>query len=78
MCVLLGFQEICRLYRNSLKLLDSWAVDRNVFNSEATAMRKMVGDPPAPSRDNIFRDAVFETMRRYRMVSPCVLEVERC
>ncbi|CAM9829900.1 unnamed protein product [Pylaiella littoralis] len=32
-------QEVCRLYRASLKLLDSWAIDRTIFNDEATKIR---------------------------------------
>ncbi|CAM9777250.1 unnamed protein product [Choristocarpus tenellus] len=32
-------QEVCRLYRNALKLLDSWAIDRDVFIEEATIVR---------------------------------------
>lgn len=35
-------QEVCRLYRASLKLLDSWAIDRTVFNDEATKIRASV------------------------------------
>lgn len=36
------FQEVCRLYRASLKLLDSWAIDRTVFLEEATKVRASV------------------------------------
>ncbi|CAN0167322.1 unnamed protein product [Phaeothamnion confervicola] len=32
-------QVVCRLYRHSLKLLDSWVIDRRIFNQEATKMR---------------------------------------
>ncbi|KAG5174922.1 hypothetical protein JKP88DRAFT_203970 [Tribonema minus] len=32
-------QEVCRLYRASLRLLDSWAVDRTVFLDEAEKIR---------------------------------------
>mmetsp|Transcript_2273 Transcript_2273/g.2577 ORF Transcript_2273/g.2577 Transcript_2273/m.2577 type:complete len:157 (-) Transcript_2273:842-1312(-) len=32
-------QEVTRLYRNSLKLLFSWAVNRDVFIDEATKLR---------------------------------------
>jgi len=32
-------QEVTRLYRNSLKLLFSWAVSRDVFIDEATKLR---------------------------------------
>ncbi|CAM9873458.1 unnamed protein product [Ectocarpus sp. 6 AP-2014] len=32
-------QEVCRLYRASLKLLDSWAIDRTIFLEEATKVR---------------------------------------
>ncbi len=35
-------QEVCRLYRASLKLLDSWAIDRTIFNEEATKVRASV------------------------------------
>lgn len=35
-------QEVCRLYRASLKLLDSWAIDRTIFNEEATKIRASV------------------------------------
>lgn len=38
----LSFQEICRLYRNALKLLDSWAIDRGVFIEEACLLRAKV------------------------------------
>lgn len=38
----LPLQEVCRLYRASLKLLDSWAVDRTIFNEEATKIRASV------------------------------------
>lgn len=37
-----SLQEVCRLYRASLKLLDSWAIDRTVFNDEATKIRASV------------------------------------
>lgn len=36
-------QEICALYRTSLRLLDSWAIDRTIFNEEATKVRAAVG-----------------------------------
>ncbi|CAM9441647.1 unnamed protein product [Scytosiphon promiscuus] len=32
-------QEVCALYRKSLRLLDSWAIDRTIFNEEATKVR---------------------------------------
>jgi hypothetical protein len=32
-------QQVQRLYRRSLYLLNSWAVDRDIFNSEALAIR---------------------------------------
>jgi len=32
-------QQAARLYRNSLKLLSSWCIDRDIFNEEATKIR---------------------------------------
>lgn len=32
-------QKVTRLYRSSLRLLDSWTVDRELFNEEATKVR---------------------------------------
>lgn len=32
-------QQVARLYRDSLKLLNSWAIDRDIFNEEATKLR---------------------------------------
>mmetsp|Transcript_2056 Transcript_2056/g.4661 ORF Transcript_2056/g.4661 Transcript_2056/m.4661 type:complete len:83 (+) Transcript_2056:67-315(+) len=32
-------QQVTRLYRNSLKVLNSWAIDRDIFNEEATKLR---------------------------------------
>mmetsp|Transcript_29337 Transcript_29337/g.42569 ORF Transcript_29337/g.42569 Transcript_29337/m.42569 type:complete len:95 (-) Transcript_29337:14-298(-) len=32
-------QEVARLYRHALKTLSSWAIDRDIFNEEADAMR---------------------------------------
>jgi hypothetical protein len=34
-----GAQEVQRLYRASLRLLDSWAIDRHVFLDEAEKIR---------------------------------------
>jgi NADH dehydrogenase (ubiquinone) 1 beta subcomplex subunit 9 len=31
--------QVTRLYRNSLKVLCSWAIDRDIFIDEATKMR---------------------------------------
>lgn len=31
--------QVARLYRHALKTLDSWAIDRNIFNEEATKIR---------------------------------------
>jgi hypothetical protein len=33
-------QKVTRLYRRSLRLLDSWAVNRNIFNAQANEIRK--------------------------------------
>mmetsp|Transcript_20827 Transcript_20827/g.30022 ORF Transcript_20827/g.30022 Transcript_20827/m.30022 type:complete len:163 (+) Transcript_20827:113-601(+) len=32
-------QEVAQLYRHSLKVLSSWAIDREIFNDEATKLR---------------------------------------
>ncbi|KAG7347794.1 hypothetical protein IV203_016499 [Nitzschia inconspicua] len=32
-------QQVARLYRKSLKVLSSWAIDRDIFNDEATKIR---------------------------------------
>lgn len=32
-------QRVTRLYRKSLRTLDSWAVDRDLFNDEADKLR---------------------------------------
>lgn len=32
-------QEVCRLYRSALRLLNSWAIDREVFLDEAEKIR---------------------------------------
>ncbi|EQC38183.1 hypothetical protein SDRG_04612 [Saprolegnia diclina VS20] len=32
-------QQVTRLYKRSLKLLDSWAIDRRLWNDEATKIR---------------------------------------
>ncbi|OQR80735.1 hypothetical protein ACHHYP_17265 [Achlya hypogyna] len=32
-------QQVTRLYKRSLKLLDSWAIDRRLWNEEATLIR---------------------------------------
>ncbi|CAK4620287.1 hypothetical protein LEN26_015699 [Aphanomyces euteiches] len=32
-------QQVTRLYKRSLKLLDSWIIDRRLWNSEATKIR---------------------------------------
>lgn len=32
-------QKVTRLYRASLRLLDSWAFDKDLFNEEATKIR---------------------------------------
>mmetsp|Transcript_34460 Transcript_34460/g.96199 ORF Transcript_34460/g.96199 Transcript_34460/m.96199 type:complete len:163 (+) Transcript_34460:88-576(+) len=32
-------QQVARLYRNGLKVLSSWAIDRDIFNDEATKLR---------------------------------------
>lgn len=32
-------QKVARLYRNSLKMLSSWTIDREVWNDEATKIR---------------------------------------
>ena len=32
-------QEVTRLYRNGLRLLQSWVVDREIFNDKATELR---------------------------------------
>jgi NADH dehydrogenase (ubiquinone) 1 beta subcomplex subunit 9 len=32
-------KQVARLYRHSLKLLLSWAIDRDIFNDEATKIR---------------------------------------
>mmetsp|Transcript_3336 Transcript_3336/g.6938 ORF Transcript_3336/g.6938 Transcript_3336/m.6938 type:complete len:154 (+) Transcript_3336:109-570(+) len=37
-------QEVCRLYRKSLKLLNSWVIDRIIFNEEATLLRARFDD----------------------------------
>mmetsp|Transcript_5532 Transcript_5532/g.11438 ORF Transcript_5532/g.11438 Transcript_5532/m.11438 type:complete len:159 (-) Transcript_5532:45-521(-) len=34
-------QKVARLYRDSLKLLSSWCIDRDIFNEEATAIRNL-------------------------------------
>ena len=31
--------QVARLYRNGLKALSSWAIDREIFNDEATKLR---------------------------------------
>ena len=31
--------QITRMYRDALRLLNSWAVDRELFNAEATKIR---------------------------------------
>ncbi|CAM9740616.1 unnamed protein product [Heterosigma akashiwo] len=33
-------QQVARLYRKSLKLLNAWIIDRNLFNQEATLLRE--------------------------------------
>ncbi|CAM9803489.1 unnamed protein product [Laminaria digitata] len=62
-------QEVCRLYRASLKLLDSWAVDRTIFNEEATAMRKMFDEgstcEPDGARSKALIRAAYKTMGEY-------------
>eukprot|EP00904_Undaria_pinnatifida_P000419 jgi/Undpi1/10378/HiC_scaffold_29.g12828.m1 len=62
-------QEVCRLYRASLKLLDSWAVDRTIFNTEATAMRKMFDEgstcEPEGARAKALIRAACKTMGEY-------------
>jgi hypothetical protein len=32
-------QQVARIYRKSLKLLASWAIDRDIVNEEATKIR---------------------------------------
>jgi len=32
-------QSVTRMYRRALRLLDSWAIDREIFNAEATKIR---------------------------------------
>lgn len=39
LCCCLVCQAVCRLYRASLRCLASWAVDRGVFNKEATRIQ---------------------------------------
>ena len=31
--------KVARLYRDGLKVLNSWAIDRDIFNEEATKLR---------------------------------------
>jgi hypothetical protein len=33
------FLQVARLYRKSLKVLSSWAIDRDIINDEATKIR---------------------------------------
>ena len=33
------FLQVARLYRKSLKVLSSWAIDRDIINEEATKIR---------------------------------------
>ena len=32
--------QVCRLYRQGLKVLSSWAIDRDIFIDEATKLRE--------------------------------------
>ena len=32
-------QQVTRIYRRALRTLDSWAIDRELFNEEATKIR---------------------------------------
>jgi len=36
--------QVARLYRDSLKLLSSWCIDRDIFNEEATKIRSAFDD----------------------------------
>ncbi|CAM9551832.1 unnamed protein product [Discosporangium mesarthrocarpum] len=55
-------QEVCRLYRNALRLLDSWVVDRALFNEEATILRAKFNegaqcDPESGKAKHLIRKA---------------------
>jgi hypothetical protein len=36
--------KVARLYRNSLKLVSSWCIDRDIFNDKATEIRGQFDD----------------------------------
>ena len=36
--------KVVRLYRNSLKLVSSWCIDRDIFNDKATEIRGQFDD----------------------------------
>ena len=36
--------QVARLYRDSLKLMSSWCIDRDIFNEEATKIRNQFDD----------------------------------
>lgn len=42
--VLTHQQQVCRLYKHSLKCLMSWSTDRDIFMEEATKLRKRFRD----------------------------------
>mmetsp|Transcript_34432 Transcript_34432/g.63004 ORF Transcript_34432/g.63004 Transcript_34432/m.63004 type:complete len:157 (-) Transcript_34432:129-599(-) len=56
-------QAVCRLYRASLRCLASWAVDRGVFNEEATRIQglfRVNADCSAGKAKRLMREAEEE------------------
>lgn len=45
-------QRVTRLYRQSLRVLDSWAVNREIFNTKATELRARFNENKALSAES--------------------------
>jgi NADH dehydrogenase (ubiquinone) 1 beta subcomplex subunit 9 len=74
LCVM---QEVCRLYRKSLKLLSSWTIDRNVWLDEAEMIRNQFDQNAALRADSgrakfLLRKA-HEKMAEYTHPDPYVV-----
>lgn len=70
-------QEVCRLYRKSLKLCNSWAISRDIFNAEATKIRasfdKYKSLSPEDAKVKYMLSSAYKTMEKYTHPDPYIV-----
>lgn len=70
-------QEVTRMYRKSLKLCNSWAISRDIFNAEATKIRnsfdKYKDLSPDDAKVKYIMNSAYKTMETYTHPDPYIV-----